>query len=111
MSTYTAASITRTASTQTYYTIRFLVDRERVEDAYRAYGYFRRVDDTLDAQLGTGLERRAFIEGQKALLEQCYGGQAPREVDSHEELLVELVQGDRERDNGLQAYLHYMMRV
>jgi hypothetical protein len=111
MSTNTAASITKTASKQTYYTIRFLVDRERVDDAYRAYGYFRWVDDTLDGQAGTGLERRAFLERQKTLLEQCYRGQAPRGVDSQEELLVELVRGDQERDSGLQAYLRHMMRV
>ncbi len=43
-----AESITRSASKQTYYTIGFLVDRERVADAYRAYAYFRWVDDTLD---------------------------------------------------------------
>ena len=36
-----ASSITKAASQQTYYTIRFLVDRERVPDAYRAYAYFR----------------------------------------------------------------------
>jgi len=40
-----AATITRTASKQTYYTIRFLVDAGLVEDAYRAYAYFRWVDD------------------------------------------------------------------
>ena len=44
-----ASSITKAASKQTYYTIRFLVDRERVADAYRAYAYFRWVDDTLDS--------------------------------------------------------------
>jgi len=33
MITTPAASITKAASTQTYYTIRFLVDRERVGDA------------------------------------------------------------------------------
>jgi hypothetical protein len=34
-----AAVITKKASKQTYYTIRFFVDRQRVDDAYRAYGY------------------------------------------------------------------------
>jgi phytoene/squalene synthetase len=43
-----APSITKAASKQTYYTVRFLVDHERVADAYRAYAYFRWVDDTLD---------------------------------------------------------------
>jgi len=46
-----APSLTRAASKQTYYTVRFLVDRERVADAYRAYAYFRWVDDTLDSDL------------------------------------------------------------
>ncbi len=36
-----AASITKAASQQTYYTIRFLADRDRMADAYRAYAYFR----------------------------------------------------------------------
>ena len=45
-----AAAITKSASKQTYYTIRFFVDRGRVDDAYRAYGYFRWVDDVLDAE-------------------------------------------------------------
>ena len=43
-----APAITKAASKQTYYTIRFLVDRDRVADAFRAYAYFRWVDDTLD---------------------------------------------------------------
>jgi hypothetical protein len=36
-----ASLITKAASKQTYFTIRCLVDRERVDDAYRVYGYFR----------------------------------------------------------------------
>ena len=45
-----AAYITWAASKQTYYTIRFLVDRDRVPDAYRTYAYFRWVDDRLDQE-------------------------------------------------------------
>ena len=56
-----AATITRTASKQTYYTIRFLVDRERIPDAYRAYAYFRWVDDRLDSDAASPAERRDFI--------------------------------------------------
>ena len=55
-----ASSITKAASKQTYYTIRFLVDRERVDDAYRAYGYFRWVDDVLDADSGSALRTKRF---------------------------------------------------
>ncbi len=51
----TAIAITKAASKQTYATIRFLVDRERVNDAYLAYAYFRWVDDVLDAESGPRL--------------------------------------------------------
>lgn len=106
----TASAITKAASKQTYYTIRFLVDRERVDDAYRAYGYFRWVDDTLDAEWISGPERIAFLERQESLLEQCYWGQTPP-VSNQEKMLVELIQCDHEKSNGLQLYLRNMMQV
>ena len=64
-----ARAITKTASQQTYYTLRFLADRDRVADAYRAYAYFRWVDDVLDAEVGSELARRAFLQRQQSLLE------------------------------------------
>jgi phytoene/squalene synthetase len=106
-----AASITKAASKQTYYTIRFLVDRDRVDDAYRAYAYFRWVDDVLDSDSGSASERLAFLERQKSLLESCYRGESPRDVDLQENILVELVQHDQEKHSGLQSYLRNMMLV
>jgi len=111
INTTIAESITRAASKQTYYTIRFLVDRERVDDAYRAYGYFRWVDDTLDAESITGAERSAFVQRQKSLLETCYQGEAPRDASIQEKMLVELIQNDNEKNSGLQSYLRNMMQV
>jgi uncharacterized metal-binding protein len=35
-----ASSITKAASKQTYYILRYLADRQRIPDAYRAYAYF-----------------------------------------------------------------------
>ena len=111
MITTSASSITKAASKQTYYTIRFLVDRERVDDAYRAYAYFRWVDDIVDAELTSGSQRRAFLERQKSLLESCYRGETLRDTNIHEKMLVELVQRDHEKDSGLKAYLRNMMAV
>jgi phytoene/squalene synthetase len=54
-----AADITRSASKQTYYTIKLFVDRDLVEDAYRAYAYFRWVDDVLDEHAGAQAEKIA----------------------------------------------------
>lgn len=106
-----APSITKAASEQTYYTIRYLVDPERVADAYRAYAYFRWVDDSLDAGSTSSLERSAFLERQTSLLKKCYRGESPRDADIHERMLVELVQSDSEKNNGLHCYLHNMMGV
>jgi phytoene/squalene synthetase len=111
MMTTPASSITKAASKQTYYTIRFLVDRDRVEDAYRAYGYFRWVDDTLDAGSISGPERIAFLARQKSLLETCYRGEVPREMNIQEKMLVELVRQDHEKNSGLEIYLRNMMQV
>jgi Squalene/phytoene synthase len=106
-----AALITKAASKQTYYTIRFLVDQERVNDAYRAYGYFRWVDDILDAESTTAADRSTFLEQQKSLLEKCFRGEAIRETNVQEKMLVELVQHDHEKNSGLQLYLRNMMQV
>jgi hypothetical protein len=106
-----AVSITKAASKQTYCTIRFLVDRDRVADAYRAYAYFRWVDDILDAEAGSRSERTAFANRQKALLERCYLGEPAGEICLEEEILVELVQSDVEMNSGLQSYLRHMMAV
>jgi len=106
-----AAAITKAASKQTYYTIRLLVDRELVNDAYRAYGYFRWVDDVLDAQTGGRTEKLAFVNRQRELLEACYRGDAPGDLCLEEQMLADLVHHDTGKNPGLRAYLHNMMAV
>lgn len=106
-----AASITWAASKQTYYIARFLVDRERVPDGYRAYAYFRWVDDCLDQE---GLARAkgvAFINRQQKLLNDGYRDDWPDDLSSEERMLMRLVKADREMNSGLQAYLRHMMAV
>jgi len=106
-----ASAITKTASKQTYYMIRLLVDRPRMEDAYRAYAYFRWVDDVLDAEDGGQVDRGRFLDRQKALLEQCLRGEAPRNAGPHEAMLIELLRHFDGSDRGLETYLRQMMLV
>ena len=106
-----AASITKAASKQTYYTIRLLVDRELVADAYRAYGYFRWVDDVLDEEAGSSSEKIAFANRQKSLLDSCYQGETPDGLCQEELMLVDLVRNDTEVHSGLRSYLTNMMAV
>ena len=63
-----ASAITRSASKQTYFTIRLLVDRDRAADAYRAYAYFRWVDDQLDQNGMSKRERLLFAGHQQPLI-------------------------------------------
>lgn len=106
-----AAFITKSASQQTYYTIHYLADRDRVEDAYRAYGYFRWVDDVVDDETNAIAERIAFINRQKSLLDSCYCGEAPNDLCTEEWMLVDLIGHDIEENSGLQIYLRNMMEV
>lgn len=106
-----AASITKVASKQTYTTIRFLVDRGRVDDAFRTYGYFRWVDDTLDTVSSSAAGCSAFIARQRSLLEACTRGAPPQDVTIEETMLVELVRRNPQKDGGLQSYLRNMMLV
>lgn len=119
MTSSLASTITKAASRQTYYTIRTLVDRSLVDDAFRAYAYFRWVDDVVDAGVTRGwvrddperLGRVRFLDRQRALLETCLSGGCPHDVDPHEAMLVDLVRHDDRRDGGLEAYLRNMLLV
>lgn len=106
-----AASITWKASKQSYYTVRFLVDRDRVLEAYQAYAYFRWVDDRLDQANAETSERIAFVDRQRLLMDSCYRGDCPRQTTIEERMLVDLIRGDREKNSGLQAYIRNLMAV
>jgi phytoene/squalene synthetase len=110
-SAYLARSITRAGSRQTYVTIRWLVDRELVAEAYRAYAYFRWVDDVIDETLSTREQRLAFVGRQKGLMEQLLHGEAPGGLAPEEEMLSALARGERKRHGGLASYLRNMMAV
>lgn len=105
------ARITRAASKQAYYTVRFLVDRDRTLDAYRAYAYFRWVDDWLDQQEVERPARLAFVARQQALVDCSYKGQMWDDLSAEERLLVDLIQRDTEDNSGLQSYIRNMMAV
>jgi phytoene/squalene synthetase len=106
-----ASSITWNASKQTYYTIRFLVDRDRIEEAFKAYAYFRWVDDRLDVEMLPRSKRVAFVLNQRELMERCYLGDPPSRIVPEERLLVDLIRTDHQVSTGLQAYIRNMMAV
>ncbi len=106
-----ATSITREASAQTYYTIRLLADRALVDDAYRAYAYFRWLDDMLDQGQMAAPEAIAFLERQQGIIRRCYRREPVGTLNDHERMVADLIQGDREENSGLRAYINNMMAV
>lgn len=106
-----ARTITKAASRQTYYTIALLVDGPRQADAFRAYAYFRWLDDQLDeGRLGRA-ERLAFVQRQADLIEAGYRGCWPARLAPEERLAAELIWNDREPASGLQTYMRQMLAV
>ena len=132
-----AVSITKAASLQTACTIRFLADRELMADAFRAYAYFRWVDDWIDQESLPRINRIAFLDRQNALLLDFTKGirsqnltpaeqklasvgvtdRSPfwrsQNITPEEKMLAELVQTDRDPAgrSGLLSYIHNMMAV
>ncbi len=106
-----AAQITRDASAQSYYTARFLVDRGRSGDAYRAYAYFRWVDDWLDQRESAQAERLAFVARQQALVDRLARGEAPDDLTAEERMLADLIATDDAAESGLRSYINNMMAV
>ncbi len=104
-------TITKAASKQSYYIIRFLVDRDRVHAAYQAYAYFRWVDDCLDQEFDDRAERIAFILRQRSLVNRCYQGNWPNDITEEESMLINLIQRDSLENSGLQSYIYNMMAV
>ena len=106
-----AARITYTGSKQTFYTFRLLVDRERKQDAYRSYAYFRWLDDQIDSDSGSREEKLELIQRQRALMDACYRGETPPIDHPEEKMLLDLVRNDHEEDSGLKIYLYNMLKV
>ncbi len=109
-----APSITLAASKQTYYTVLLLVDHGLTAEAYKAYAYFRWVDDQLDQDGLSKQERLSFVKRQNALIDQCYGLQGnppPHKLCEEEYLLVDLIRSDQGKSDGLQLYIRNLMAV
>jgi hypothetical protein len=106
-----AASITWEASKQTYYTVRLLVDRDRVPDAYQAYAYFRWLDDRLDQEQSSREDRLRLVKRQQQLVNEGNRGVRPAHLCPQERMLFGLIREDQEKDSGLKTYIDQMMAV
>ncbi len=104
-------AVTRAASAQTYWTIRLLVDRDRVHQAFQAYAYFRWFDDALDRASAVPGERAELTARQAELIERRYRGEVLPDLRAEERWLVDLIAWDRCRPTGLAAYIRNLCAV
>jgi phytoene/squalene synthetase len=124
-----ARSITWAGSKQTYYTARLLVDRDLVDDFYRAYAYFRWADDIIDAPASVDAsasggaaastdgmsqsddEHISFIRRQKELIDRLYRQERPGNLAPEEEMVADLISHDRGENSGLQSFIRNMFAI
>ena len=106
-----ARSITRSSSKQTYYTALLMVDRDLIDDFFRAYAYFRWVDDFIDIYSTTADEPIAFIERQKTLIDLFYSQGSESDLAPQEQIAADLIQNDRAKNSGLQSFIRNMLAI
>jgi phytoene/squalene synthetase len=106
-----ARSITWAGSKQTYYTARLMVDTDLVDDFYRAYGYFRWVDDFIDIYSKSDDERISFITRQRELIDRLYMHDRPDDLTPEEEMVADLISHDRGENSGLQSFIRNMFAI
>ncbi|MGD8603213.1 MAG: squalene/phytoene synthase family protein [Anaerolineales bacterium] len=109
-----AQSITRAGSKQAYYTARLMVDRPLVTDFFKAYAYFRWIDDFIDITAQSDEERISFIKRQRTLIDGLYGRSIiPGGLCTEEMILVDLIHRDRDRehDSGLRSFIENMFAI
>jgi len=106
-----ARSITWAGSKQTYYTARLMVDKELVNDFYRAYAYFRWVDDVVDDSSRSDDERISFVRRQRELIDRLYGDERLDHLTPEEEMVAHLISHDRGENSGLQSFIRNMLAI
>jgi len=106
-----AQTITRAGSKQTYFTAQLLVDKELVNDFYKAYAYFRWVDDFIDIESQSKEERILFVKRQRILLDHLYNNQYPGSLGPEEKIIADLIGNDTGNNSGLRSFISNMFAI
>ncbi len=110
-----AHSITRDGSKQTYFIGRFMVDKDLKDDFFRAYAYFRWVDNIVDITSRSDDERILFINRQKDLIDYLYNNKTVDSLLLEEKMVVDLINHgsnkSQEKNSSLQSYIRNFLAV
>lgn len=111
MTTTLSHTITRNGSKQSYYSLKFMADKDLADHALGAYAYFRWVDDFVDEVSQSVVERDSFIKRQKNLINTLYHRKSPTDLCPEEKILAWLIESDQGENSKLQSYLRNMMAI
>jgi len=106
-----AKSITWAASKQSYLTALLMVDKNLIDDAFRAYGYFRWIDDVVDVDSRNRFDRTSFMTRQKEIIRELYRGDRPADLTPEEEMVADLIWRHKANDGGVHSYIQKMLGV
>jgi phytoene/squalene synthetase len=106
-----ARTFTHSGSKQSFYTARVMVDKDLVDDFYRAYAYLRWADDVVDNPATPGPDRTSFIDRQTDLIDNLYRQQSTVAMSPEEQIAAELVANDRSPNSGLQSFIRNMLGI
>jgi len=106
-----AQSITWVGSKQAYYTARLMVDKDLVNDFYRAYAYFRWADDIIDVSSQSHDERISFIRRQRELIGRLYKNERPVDLALEEKIVADLISHDKKYNSGLQSFIRHLLAI
>jgi phytoene/squalene synthetase len=88
-----------------------------VNDCCRAYGYFRWVDDVVDAVPEEDQAARfreeaiSFVKRQRELIDRLYRGERPDDLMPEERIIADLIGHDRGADSGLQSFIRNFLAI
>lgn len=88
-----------------------MVDMELVNDFYRAYAYFRWVDDIIDESPLSLEERILFILRQRKLIDLLYKNEKLFELSTREHIISNLIKHDKEKNSKLQSFIRNMLAI
>jgi phytoene/squalene synthetase len=100
-----ARNITYKNSRETYFIIKLLVDKPLINDAYKAYAYFRWMDDMADDVITDSTERLKFVARQKKLINNAYNGIFIKTKFPEEELILNLIKYNSQKKSLLHSYV------
>ncbi|MHA1994146.1 MAG: squalene/phytoene synthase family protein [Candidatus Hodarchaeales archaeon] len=100
-----ARSYVKESHKQTYLIILLMVDKKLTDECFKAYAYFRWLDNVVDENNLPQNEVRAIISRQKELINQLYNQEKIKPTSQEEEFLIDLIRKDRNENSYLQSYI------